>query len=107
MQMNEIMLNIPVRPSASQMEELQSALKPYARVYEPPAKSFDFTGLALIVGFSANALQIVDILGNWLRKTPRGNQAEIRLSDGRTFKMEASTDPDEFMQQLKAALKDF
>jgi hypothetical protein len=106
MQMNEIMLSIPVRPSASQMEELQSALKPYARVYEPPTKSFDFIGLALIVGFSANALQIVDILGNWLKRTPRGNQAEIRLSDGRTFTMESNTDPDEFVKQLKDALKD-
>ena len=104
--MNEIMLNIPVRPSTSQIEGLQSELKPYARVYEPPSRSFDFTGLALIVGFSANALQIADILGNWLRRMPPGNHAEIKLSDGRTFQMESNTDPDEFVKQLKAALKD-
>jgi hypothetical protein len=105
--MNEILLSIPIRPSVGQIEALQVELKPYAQVYEPPAKSFDFAGLALIVGFSANALQIVDIIVNWLKRTPRGNHAEIRLSDGRTFKMEANTDPDEFVNQLKAALKDF
>src|SRR5687768_10965318 len=103
--MNEIFLNIPVRPSASQIENLQAELKPYAQVYEPPTKSYDFTGLALIVGFSANALQIADILVNWLKRTPRGNHAEIRLSDGRTFKIESNTDPDEFVKQLKAALR--
>ena len=103
--MTEIMLSIPVRPSSSEVEGLKTELKPFAEVQEPPAKSFDFTGLALIVGFSANALQILDILKDWLKRTPHGNYAEIRLSDGRTFKMESNTDPDEFMKQLKASLK--
>jgi hypothetical protein len=31
--------------------------------------------------------------------------ASIRLSDGREFKMEANSDPDEFVKQLKAVLK--
>jgi hypothetical protein len=104
--MTEIMLNIPVRPASGQIEDLRAGLRPFAEVQEPPAKSFDFTGLALIVGFSANALQIIDILKEWLKRTPHGNYAEIRLSDGRTFKMEANTDPDEFVKQLKAALKE-
>ena len=104
--MTEIMLNIPARPSSAQIADLQAELKPYAEVYEPPTESYDFTSAALIVAFSANALQVADILRNWLKRTPRGNQAEIRLSDGRTFKMEANTDPDEFVKQLKAVLKD-
>ena len=104
--MTEIILSIPVRPSSSQVEGLKAELKPYSEVQEPPAQSFDFTGLALIVGFSANALQIIDILKDWLKKTPHGNYAEIRLSDGRTFKMEAKTDPEDFVKQVKAALKE-
>lgn len=104
--MAEIMLNVAVRPSSRQIENLQSELKPYAQVYEPPTKSFDFTGLALIVGFTANALQVIDILKDWLKQTPHGNYAEIRLSDGRTFKLEANTDPEQFVKQVKAALKE-
>lgn len=103
--MTEIMLTIPNRPSSSQIEGLKAELTPYANIQEP-AQSFDFIGLALIVGFSANALQVIDILKDWLKRTPHGNHAEIRLSDGRTFKMEANTDPDEFVKQLKAALKE-
>jgi len=104
--MTEIILNIPIRPSLSEIGRLQAELKPYAEAHEPRTQSFDFTGLALIVGFSANALQVVDILKDWLKRTPHGNHAEIRLSDGRTFKMEANTDPNEFVKQLKAALKE-
>src|SRR5687767_13585666 len=104
--MTEIILSIPFRPSSSQVEGLKTELKPYANVQEPPAQRFDLTGLALIVGFSANALQIIDILKDWLKRTPHGNYAEIRLSDGRTFKMEANTDPEDFVKQVKAALKE-
>ena len=104
--MIEIKLNAPIRPPSGQIEGLQAELKPYADVFEPPTQSFDFTGLALIVGFSANALQVIDILKDWLKRTPHGNYAEIRLSDGRTFKMEANADPDEFVKQLKAVLKE-
>ena len=62
--------------------------------------------MALVVAFSANALQIADILAGWLKRTPKGNQVEIRLSDGRMFKMESNTDPGDFVMQLKAALRD-
>lgn len=104
--MIEIMLSIPDRPSSSQVEGLKAELKPYANVQEPPTQSFDFTSLALIVGFSANILQVIDILKDWLKRTPHGNYAEIRLSDGRTFKMEANIDPEDFVKQVKAALKE-
>jgi hypothetical protein len=104
--MTEIMLSIPDRPSSNQVEGLKAELKPYANVQEPPAQSFDFIGLALIVGFSANALQVIDILKDWLKRTPHGNYAEIRLSDGRTFKMEANIEPEDFVKQVKAALKE-
>ena len=104
--MTEIMLNIPVRPSSNQIGQLQAELKPFAEAFEPPAKSFDFIGLVLIVGFTANAMQVIDILKDWLKRTPHGNYAEIHLSDGRTFKLEANTDPDDFVKQLKAALKE-
>ena len=104
--MSEILLKIPVQSGSSQIDNLQAELKPYAKVYKPPAQSFDFTTVALIVAFSANALQITDILTGWLKRTPKGNQVEIRLSDGRTLKMESNTDPDDFVKQLKAALKD-
>jgi hypothetical protein len=104
--MTEIMLKIPVQLGSGQIENLQADLKPYAEVHPSPAQSFDFATTALIVAFSANALQIADILAGWIKRTPKGNQAEIRLSDGRTFKMEANTDPDGFVKQLKAALKD-
>lgn len=103
--MTEIMLKIPAQIGSSQIESLQAELEPYAEVRQPP-QSFDFTTVALIVAFSANALQIADILAGWIKRTPKGNQAEIRLSDGRTLKMEANTDPEDFVKQLKAALKD-
>ena len=104
--MPEFRLKIPVQIASSQIEWLQTELKPYAEVHKQASASFDFTTVALIVAFSANALQIADILADWLKRTPKGNQAEIRLSDGRTLKMEANTDPDDFVKQLKAALKD-
>ena len=104
--MTEIMLKIPVGLASDPMGELQSALSPFAEVYESPAKSYDFTTLVLIVSFSANALQVVDILADWLKRRTRGNQAEIRLADGRTFKLETNTGPDDFVKQLRAALKD-
>ena len=104
--MAEIMLKVPTQLGSSQIEKLRAELKPYADVQQPPAQSFDFTTVALIVAFSANALQIADILAGWLKRTPKGNQVEICLSDGRTFKMESNTDPDDFVKQLKTALKD-
>lgn len=104
--MPEIMLNIPIGFATDALAELQAELKTLAEVYEPPVKHYDFTSQALIVSFSANALQIADILAGWLKRKPRGNQAEIRLRDGRSFKLEANSDPDEFVKQLRAALKE-
>ncbi|MFZ5904718.1 MAG: hypothetical protein ACOYZ8_14320 [Chloroflexota bacterium] len=107
--MPEIMLKIPAQVNPSQIETLRAELRPYADVQQPPAQSFDFASTALVVAstvaFSANFLQIADILAGWLKRAPKGNQAEIRLSDGRTLKMEANADPDEFVEQLRAALK--
>jgi hypothetical protein len=104
--MTEIKLNIPVQLAPEQFRSLQAELEPHAKVYGEATASFDFSGMALIVGFSANALQVIDILKDWLKRTPHGNYAEIRLADGRSFKLEANTDPDEFVKQLKAALKE-
>jgi len=107
--MPEIMLKIPAQVGSSQIETLRAELRPYAEVQQSPAQSFDFASTALVVAsavaFSANALQVADILAGWLRRTPKGNLAEIRLSDGRTLKMEANTDPEDFVKQLRAALK--
>jgi len=103
--MPEFRLKIPTQIASRQIEELQAGLAPYAEVRKQSMESFDITSVALIVAFTANALQIADILAGWLKRTPRGNLAEIRLSDGRTFKMTANTDPDVFVKQLKAALK--
>ena len=103
--MPSFLIDLPVRPSEAEIEELQAELASLAKITEPPAQQFSFGGMALIVEFGANALQVVDILANWLRRRPRGNQATIRLADGRTLKMEANTDPDDFVKQLKAALK--
>ncbi|MEW6240832.1 MAG: hypothetical protein AB1564_08505 [Chloroflexota bacterium] len=108
--MPEIMLKIPAQVDPSQIETLRAELKSYAEVQTSPAQSFDFASTALVVAsavaFSANALQVADILADWLKRAPKGNQAEIRLSDGRTLKMEANADPDEFVEQLRAALKE-
>ena len=68
-------------------------------------ESFDITSVTLVVVFTANALQIAGILAGWLKRTPDGNLAEIRLSDGRKFRMNAKTDQDVFAKQLKVALK--
>jgi len=103
--MPEIRVKIPTQIASRQIEELQAGLEPYAEVRKQSMESFDITSVALIVAFTANALQIADILAGWLKRTPHGNLAEIRLSDGRTFKMTATTNPDVFVQQLKAALK--
>jgi hypothetical protein len=85
---------------------LQAGLQPYAEVRKQSMESFDITSVALVVAFTANALQIADILAGWLQRTPRGNLAEIRLADGRKFKLAANSDPDAFVKQLKAALKE-
>jgi len=103
--MSSLLIDLPVRLSEVEIDKLQAELAPLAKISEPPAQQFSFGGMALIVEFGANALQVVDILASWLRRTPRGNQATIRLADGRTLKMDANTDPDDFVKQLKAALK--
>ena len=105
--MTEIVLKTPARPASGELEKLQAELKPFAETFEPPMQSFDFVGLALIIGVTANALQVIDILKDWLKRTPHGNYAEIRLSNGQTFKLEANTDPEDFVKQVKAALKEF
>lgn len=104
--MTEIMLTVSGRSSSDQIQDLQNELKLCARVFEPSVKSFDPMSVALIVAFTANALQVIDILAGWLKRKPSGNRVVIRLSDGRELKMEANTNPDDFIKQLKAALKD-
>jgi ferric-dicitrate binding protein FerR (iron transport regulator) len=104
--MPEIRLKIPTQIASRQVEELQAGLQPYAEVRKQAMESFAITSVTLIVAFTANALKIADILAGWLERTPHGNLAEIRLPDGRTFKMNATTNPDVFGKQLKAALKD-
>jgi len=103
--MPEIRMKIPTQIASRQIEELQAELEPYAQAHKQSMASFDITSVSLVVAFTANALQIADILAGWLKRTPNGHLAEIRLSDGRTFKMNASTNPDGFVKQLKAALK--
>ena len=103
--MPQLTVTLPVLPSSSELAALQRELGAMAQVYESNHESYSFDQAAFIVSFGANALQIADILGNWLKRAPRGNQAVIRLSDGRTLKMEAHTDPEDFVKQLKAALK--
>jgi|GEM_PF-2331174 len=101
-------LQLARRPADAAIKELEEALGPLAEVREPPVVSYDpMSDFFLVVGFAAGALQVVDILSKWLGRTPKGNEAVIRLADGRELKLEANTDPDEFVKQLKAALKDF
>jgi ferric-dicitrate binding protein FerR (iron transport regulator) len=95
--MPEIMLKISTQIASRQIEELQAELKPYAEVHKQAKASFNITSVALSVAFSANALQIVDILAGWLKRTPRGSLAEIRLPDGRILKMNANTTPENFV----------
>ncbi len=106
--MPELMVNLPVRPTEGEIAGLKSALFSVARMQELPAKSFslDPAGLAFIVGFSADALQVADILFNWLKSLRRCNSASVRLSDGRLFKLESTSDPQQFIAQLRAALEE-
>jgi hypothetical protein len=96
------------RPPDAEIRALRRELEALTEVQEPQAGSFgpDIAGLALIIGLSANALQVVDILNNWFQRAPKGNEAVIRLSDGRTFEFKSNTDAETFAKQLKAALKD-
>ena len=103
--MPEIIITLPEGATSVALESLRREIGPQAQVYELTAERYSFDQVAFGISLGANALQVVDILVNWLKRTPRGNQAEIRLSDGRTLKMEANADPDDFVKQLKAALK--
>jgi hypothetical protein len=103
--MPEIVITLPTGPTTVELESLRREIGPQAQVYELTAEHYSFDQVAFGISLGANALQVVDILANWLKRTPRGNQAVIRLSDGRTLKMEADADPDDFVKQLKAALK--
>ncbi len=103
-------LKLSKRPAASEIALLQQELGALAEVREASAESFDLdllTPFVLMIGFSANLIQIVDILKAWFPPTAKGNRVAIRLSDGREFRMEATTDPEVFIQQVRAALKDF
>ena len=103
-----MVLKLPERPANADLAALKQALEPLASVQEPAAESFDLAGFALVIGLGANALQIADILFTWLQGCrSKGNTASIRLKDGRELTLEASSDPDVFLKQLKAALKDF
>jgi len=93
------------RPAKENLQALKSELEAVTEVQEPQAQNFDLTGLALIVGLSANALQVVDILNHWFQRTPKGNEITIRLSDGRTFEFKSNTDPKQFMELVKAAVE--
>ncbi len=106
--MNTFLIEIPDCPSKMQIAELQAELASLAQVEKQPSESFNsgFTEVVLFVAFTANALQIADILVSWLKRTPHGNTAVIRLSDGRTFKMDSHTDPEQFLKQLRATLKE-
>ena len=103
--MTEILLKIPAQIGSGQIEDLKAELKLHAEVTEPATRSFDLASVVLIVGAIADTVAIADTLTKWIKHTPRGNQVEIRLSDGRTLKMESNADPDEFIKQLKTALK--
>jgi hypothetical protein len=97
-------LKLSKRPAAADIQALQAELSPLAEVREPETVSYDLTGLALFIGLSADALQVVDLLCRWLQRTPKANEAVIRLSNGRELKLEANTDPEVFKQQLIAAI---
>ena len=92
------------RPTQADLQALKDELAPLTEVQEAQSQSFDLTSLALMIGLSANALQVVDILNNWFQRAPKGNALTIRLSDGRTFEFKSNGDPEEFMQQVKAAV---
>ncbi len=96
-----ITVNFNKRISDEAIRSLQNELGTLAEVQEAGQQSYslDFAAVALLVGFSANALQVADILNNWIKqRVPRGNEAVIRLSDGRTLELKANSDPDSFLK---------
>ncbi|HFD38511.1 MAG TPA: hypothetical protein ENJ31_01490 [Anaerolineae bacterium] len=99
-------VELPNRPSRADLEALQTALAPYGYVDQLPPAKYDFQSVSLIISFASDMLQGADVLVHWLRRVPRGNQAVIRLADGRSLKMESSHDPDAFLKALKSALKE-
>lgn len=103
--MPTLRLELPVRLSSAEIEALQADLEPYGYVDELPPTRYDLQSVMLGISVVSDVLQGVDVLGNWLQRTPRANQAVIRLADGRSFRLEA-TDPDAFRKALKAALKE-
>jgi len=108
--MPTLRLELPIRPSEAEIEALRADLAPCAGdVYELPSQSMEPGEIILAVSFLSDALQGADVLVHWLSarlpRAPGRNQARIRLSDGRTLKLEATTDPDAFVKTLRAALK--
>ncbi len=102
--MPEILLEISSEVPSGDLESLQSDLRTFADVQKLPAQSYDFASVALMVAFAANAIQIADTLEKWLKRT-HANRLELHLSDGRVLKMESNGNPDDFIRQVKAALK--
>ena len=107
--MPTLRLELPIRPSDAEIASLRADLAPCAAsAYELPSQSMDLREIALAVSFASDALQGVDVLVHWLKawlpRAPGSNQARIRLSDGRTLELEATADPDAFVETLRAAL---
>ena len=99
-------VNFTQRPSDEDIRDLKTELKSLTEVQEQGTESFDLASFALVVGLGANAIKVVETLNNWLKRARGGNEAVIQLSDGRKFELKANTDPEVFLKQLKAALKD-
>jgi len=105
--MSSIRIEISSQLPSSDIDALQQELKSLATVEKPQSQNFDFGAMVLVVSFVAGGIQTADILVKWLKNIkPRGNQILLRLSDGRTLSMEANTDPEHFLRQLKAALRE-
>jgi hypothetical protein len=98
-------LELPARVSKAELDGLQADLAPYGSVEELPPASYDLKSVMLGISFFSDVLQGADVLVDWLKRTPRGNRAVIRLADGRTFRLEA-TDLEAFRKSLKAAVKE-
>lgn len=98
-------LELPRPIPARQVDDLRRDLAPYGDAQEAPATTFNFETVALVISLTANVLQGIDVLVNWLKAQPRGNQAVIRLADGRTIRIEASG-MDAFRSMLQNAVKE-
>lgn len=102
--MPTLQLELSPRPSGADLDALRAALAPYGAVYDAGATRFGLAEVILSISFVSDVIQGADVLFDWLR--PKGNRAVIRLSDGRALTLEATTDPDAFLRQLKAALRE-